>query len=80
MAEEEEENIFSFRDKTPAPDPTHEYSDTVRDAHTPIIIDNGNKFVRLCRAIKQGTAFSLHVGIYSNEDTMAHTRRLVVTS
>lgn len=47
MAEEEEENIFSFRDKTPAPDPTHEYSDTVRDAHTPIIIDNGNKFVRL---------------------------------
>ena len=47
MAEEEEENIFSFRDKTPAPDPTHEYSHTVRDAHTPIIIDNGNKFVRL---------------------------------
>ena len=33
-----------------------------------------------CRAIKQGMVFRIHVGIYSNEDTMAHTRRLVVTS
>ena len=53
MAEEEEENIFSFRDKTPAPDPTHEYSDTVRDAHTPIIIDNGNKFVQSERSVSE---------------------------
>ena len=45
MAEEEEENVFSFRDKTPAPDPVHEYSDALRDAHTPIIIDNGNVFL-----------------------------------
>ena len=41
MAEEEEENIFSFRDKTPVPDPIHEYTDSLKDAHTSIIIDNG---------------------------------------
>ena len=33
-----------------------------------------------CRGIKQGMVFRIHVGIYSNKDTMAHTRRLVVTS
>ena len=33
-----------------------------------------------CRAIKQGTVLGLHVGVYSKDDTMAHTHRLVVTS
>ena len=37
-------------------------------------------FFGTCRAIKQGMVFRIHVGIYSNEDTMAHTRRLVVNS
>ena len=53
MAEEEEENIFSFRDKTPTPDPTHQYSDTLRDAHTPIIIDNGNEFCSSERSVSE---------------------------
>ena len=36
--------------------------------------------LRHCRAIKQSMVFRIHVGIYSNEDTMAHTCRLVVNS
>ena len=73
MAEEEEENIFSFRDKTPAPDPTHEYNDTVRDAHTPIIIDNGNKFLRLPDYSK---CFSTFPMIEFNTDTFVFIRRI----
>ena len=34
----------------------------------------------MCRAIKQCMVLGLHVGVYSKDDTMAHTRRLVVTS
>ena len=30
--------------------------------------------------MKQGMVFGLHMGVYSKDDTMAHTRRLVVTS
>ncbi len=40
-----QENVFEFEDKTPAPDQTHDYPDTIRDGHTPIIIDNGTQFV-----------------------------------
>ena len=35
-------------------------------------------FCSICRAIKQGMVLGLHVGVYSKDDTMAHTRRLVV--
>ncbi len=43
---ESNENIFTFRDRTPVPDPIFDYPLDLQNAHTPLIIDNG-KFYKL---------------------------------
>lgn len=44
-----EGNVCAFRDVKPTPDIIHTYSDTLKNAVTPIIIDNGLLIMLYCQ-------------------------------
>ena len=37
----EAENIFTFQDNFPAPDPVYDYPESLRNNSMPLVIDNG---------------------------------------
>lgn len=50
--EEEEHNVFTFKDERPLPDSVYTYPSGLRESAIPLVIDNGK------------TKFFLHLSLY----------------